>query len=367
MENFDFKALTCKVLIVINTLVIVAMCITGYAGWLSPVEWGWLAEAGYAFPVVVFANLLMIVLWTCVKLRYVIIPLFGMLICFPPVRTFFPVNLPAESPENSIRVMSYNTWNWGLSNECLLTEEQKASARFNMIKYIADQQPDIVCLQESGLNWITERDLDSLTKERLPYREVVKQENRNSIVLLSHYPVLSSEQIKYESEGNLSAAFTIDINGRQVIVVNNHLETNSFSTHEKENFSDVIHGNQGRRAMAKESRLVLGKLTSAARIRAPQAEAVASFIRLHAGTPLIVCGDFNDIPLSYTHNKIAKELTDCYVSSAIGPGFSFRKHSMRVRIDNILCSEHFKPYNCRVDDSIDLSDHFPIMCDLELR
>ena len=81
---------------------------------------------------------------------------------------------------------------------------------------------------------------------------------------------------------------------------------------------------------------------------------------------MIVCGDFNDTPLSYTHRVISNGLIDCFVETGNGPGVSYNRSKMYVRIDNILCTPDFKPYACKVDDSIKNSDHYPIMCWLKL-
>lgn len=112
------------------------------------------------------------------------------------------------------------------------------------------------------------------------------------------------------------------------------------------------------------SKNIVKQLLTASRQRAPQAEAVATFIRSHhhgdGGTPIIVCGDFNDIPQSYTHHAIAAQMTDCYQTTARGMGYSFSRYGMRVRIDNVLCTKDITPYNFRVDDSITASDHYPI-------
>lgn len=361
------KKLTIRLFIFINVVIIIGMTVTGFAGWLSPITWGWLAEAGYAFPVFAIMNVLMIVFWVMFKLRYVLIPVLGMIICFVPTRTYCPYNLGGETPSGCIRVASYNTWGWGTSSEITATDEEKANMRHKILEYLSEIGADVVCLQESGYNWDVLHYIDSLIVPQMPYHDTIMTgSNHSQVMLFSRFPIVRKEVIKYETKGNISGAFTLNVNGRNVIVVNNHLETNSFSTDEKENFSDVIRGNQGRKAMAKESKFIVSKLTEQAKIRAPQADAVASFIRMHANTPLIVCGDFNDIPLSYTHNTIAEGLTDCFVATGTGLGFSYHKNSMRVRIDNIMCSEHFTPYNCRIDDSIDASDHYPIICDLLL-
>ncbi len=110
-------------------------------------------------------------------------------------------------------------------------------------------------------------------------------------------------------------------------------------------------------------------LAQAVEIRAPQADSVANYIaKLKSrGASIIVCGDFNDHPLSYVHHTIAKDLTDCYVASGNGPGASYNHNLMLVRIDNILCSDDWEPYGATVDRKTAASDHYPIYCWLKKR
>ena len=124
----------------------------------------------------------------------------------------------------------------------------------------------------------------------------------------------------------------------------------------------MFHGDIERDTVKKQTQYIAGKLANAAKLRAPQARAVANYIKSHPDYPIIVCGDFNDSPISYTHRTVADGLTDCYIETANGPGLSYNQKGFNVRIDNILCSSHFTPYNCRVDNKIHASDHYPIYC-----
>ena len=59
--------------------------------------------------------------------------------------------------------------------------------------------------------------------------------------------------------------------------------------------------------------------------------------------PIIVCGDFNDTPLSYTYNKIKSNLIDSFTISGSELEILFK--IPMLRIDYIFHDNKFKSYN----------------------
>lgn len=82
---------------------------------------------------------------------------------------------------------------------------------------------------------------------------------------------------------------------------------------------------------------------------------------------MIVCGDFNDGSISYTHRVLTQELDDAFTQSGKGLGISYNQNKFYFRIDNILISPDLRAYNCTVDRSIKASDHYPIWCYISKR
>ena len=117
--------------------------------------------------------------------------------------------------------------------------------------------------------------------------------------------------------------------------------------------------------MKVESKRLIDKLAETSKRRAPEVDAVARYIARHEGESIILCGDFNDNPISYTRRVIVDKLTDCYVATANGPGISYHLSGFYVRIDNIMCTPDWKPYGCTVDSKVKSSDHYPIYCWLQ--
>ena len=80
---------------------------------------------------------------------------------------------------------------------------------------------------------------------------------------------------------------------------------------------------------------------------------------------VILCGDFNDTPLSYAYNTISTNLKDAFKESGQGIGQSFVKLPA-LRIDYILHNESFKSYNYTKHKQ-ELSDHYAVSCEMEIK
>ena len=151
--------------------------------------------------------------------------------------------------------------------------------------------------------------------------------------------------------------------GDALLVVNCHLQTMGLSGKERSNYKDMVQRNPDIDVDATSRRLV-SKIAKAGKLRSRQAEAVADYVKRNAGRPVVVCGDFNDTPISYTCYTIGRDLQDAYRASGTGLGRTFNRDAMFVRIDHIFCSDHWEVFEARVDDSVYLSDHHPVHCKL---
>lgn len=354
------KAFTLHVIAGANVATIIMMLLVGYSDHLNPSSFPMLSNAGLVFPVFLVLNMAFLVFWLIFKARWALIPFVGFLVCYGPVRRYCPMNIPQDPPRDAIKVMSYNVWyfaGW----------EDHGNPSNPILEYIAEQEADIVCLQESATNEVKQNKVDSILNPIYPHRDTLRMNQGECITLFSKFPIVSKARIPYESKGNISAAFRVKIDGQEVLVVNNHLETTGLTLEEKTRFMTMVNGEMKVDTAEETSRLLVHKLGKATAIRARQAEAVSRYIAAQGDMPVIVCGDFNDGPISYARRTIARGLTDCYVETGNGPGISYHHNAFFVRIDHIFCSAHFEPVACRVDDKIKSSDHYPVIAWLKMR
>lgn len=344
------RAITINLIAAANIVTAIIMLMIGYSGRVCLADYPLLANIGLVFPLFVILNLLFLVFWLIFYKRCALIPFVAFVLCYYPVRDYAPLNMSQDTPEGALKILSYNV--------CMFGAETLPDMRNNpIINYIRECNADIVCLQEARID----AQLISETKDIYNYRDsAVKYPSGTALVVLSKYPVVGKEHINYASRGNISTAFYIKIDNDTVVVVNNHLETSGLSLSDRAALNDIMKGKSKERINKRKSIKFIDKLAESARIRAPQADSVAAFIDRHQGKSIIVCGDFNENPISYAHHRISEKLTDCFVESGNGLGISYNRNSFYVRIDHIMCSNDWKPYNFKVDNEIKVSDHYPM-------
>lgn len=244
----------------------------------------------------------------------------------------------------------------------------KQNGKNPILTYLKESNADILCLQEysttESSRHLSQKDVERELKA-YPYHRIntVGREkgHTNKIACYSKYPILSARVLDYSSEYNGSVLYEVKIGEDTVTLINNHLESNKLTKADKAVYENMLKS-PGKEKVKSGMRLLIRKLAEASAIRAPQADAIAHEITTSPHPSIIVCGDFNDTPISYTHRTIAQDLDDAFTESGRGLGISYNQNKFYFRIDNILASKNLKAYNCTVDRSIKDSDHYPIWC-----
>jgi hypothetical protein len=184
------------------------------------------------------------------------------------------------------------------------------------------------------------------------------------IACISKYPILSLKNVTFPETGNGYSVYTLDVKGDTITLFNCHLQSFGLNDDDKILYEEILsHPKENLRTSGTKG--LLKKLGEANAKRSVQADSLALHIERALGdgpTPrtVIVCGDFNDSPISYTHYRVSRRLKDAHTLSGNGFGFSYNRNKMFFRIDHILASPNLKPYRCKVDRSIKESDHYPI-------
>lgn len=358
----QLKTFTINMVAGANIATILLMILAGYSDRLNPVDYPILSCMGMTFPIFLIVNMLFLFFWLMFKWRKIWIPIVGFFLVYPPLTIYMPLNMRQDLPKDAIKLVSYNVCSYG--------GNYKYEEGFDTVyNYLKRQNADIVCIQEDVDAW--RRYVFIRYRKIYPYNDTTVFYNNalgmNAIGIHTRYPIIRKERIPYESAGNGSVAYFLQAGSDTLIVINNHLEGTHLSKEDRANYKRMLRGKMERDTAQEESILLLEKLGKAAAKRAPEAEIVHQYVESHRQYPIIVCGDFNDNPISYSRRTIAEGLTDCFKKTGRGIGLSYNQKGFFFRIDHILCSEHFEPYNCQIDDQMDASDHYPMVCWLKMR
>ncbi len=305
-----------------------------------------------AFPIFLVVDILFIFFWILFHARLVWVPIVGAFLVGGYILDYCPIHFSNNNNSNKLSDTTITVVTFNVSY--IESDEEKQN---ELIRFLNTANADIVCLQE--LN-------KSFFKDHKAWRDTTAYHTLQSInvAILSRHPFLSEAlNIDYPTRSNHSIACWIDYQGDSLLLVNNHLESTHLSPAEKDDYANAII-EPGRQAIENSSRMLLGKLSEAAAYRGAQADSICALLDRSASHPVIVCGDFNDTPISYTYQKLARRLTSAYREKGMGPGFSFSQRFFPVRIDHIFYSSNWACQSCRIDKTISTSDHYPLVARL---
>lgn len=335
------------ILLLANALAVVLMAASAYSVYFSPIQFPSLSLLGLFFPVFLATNILFIGLWLLTRKRHVMLSLFGCLLCANAIRQYIPVNWTVNPPGDTIKVLSYNVFHYGAHG----TKNWDSN---DVLQFIKHSDADIVCVQEDY--WGTGEELD-VELSNYPYKQH-NGINKTTLGLFSKYPVLWSEIIPYETESNGSVAYYLLMEEDTVLVINNHFESYKLTTDDKTKYSQMIHADDSNK---NDYIHLYNKMKEVAQLRSSQVDAVAAYVERSGCRYVILCGDFNDTPVSYAHQRMMKKLYDVHTASGNGFDFTYNRNRMYVRIDHLMLSDSWQAYGAKVDKTINTSDHYPLL------
>ena len=347
-----------KFITVLSLCSVLMLWLSAASAYINPGHFRFLSVLGLAFPILLACVLLMFMLCLLTAWKRAWIPLIGMAVCFSSIRTYFPINVPSPAPKSSYKFITYNTM--GFASYANGPESEECQA---LVNFIIDNDPDFFCFQEGNTNpWsFLQDDFFKKAKKVMPYSDSQVIE-ANVLGCCSKFPILKKELL-YKEGMNGVVVFHLLLGEKDTLrIINCHLQSMGLTEDERARYHDMVKHPENGEEMEEHSRLLVSKITKATVLRAAQADSVAAYIEQHRGDNIILCGDFNDTPISYTRQRISDTgLTDAFRTTGNGLGRSFNRDGIIVRIDHLFCSEQWKPYSFHVDKTIHSSDHYPLV------
>ena len=347
-----------KIVLTANFFAVIALLISYSAVFIPPDKFWEPSFFGLAYPFIFIANILFAIYWIIIKLKYSFLSIIVILIGLGFLTRY--VQIGGKNLETGgIKVISYNVRNFGGYDESNPRENAN-----KIIEFLNKQEPNIICLQETRVRRSSIFNLQNVL-QNLPtinHYQYASAFNIFGLVTMTTFPIVNMNEIRFKDSGNM-AIFTDILIGKDTIrVFNVHLQSYGFKP---DKYSIVESPFLNEKKDLKEVHDMAGILKRGFQQRAIQVRQVKEYIG-KSPYPVIVCGDFNDTPMSYAYQKLRGDLTDSFISSGKGIDRTYVGKLPSFRIDNIFYSDKFESYNFKAYD-FKMSDHLPISCDLVLK
>lgn len=322
---------------------------------------------GLGYPIIILVNLFVLIIWSLARSRWAVYSLFifimGGKLHFRAIAVGFNSD---EKKNTELKILSYNVRLFDVYNPNL---EEGLKTRNQIFQYLRKENPDVVCFQEFYSQDKPTRfeTMDSLfqvmgTKiyhQRSAYKRIARQ--NFGIAMFSKYPMIAKGDVMFETQGSQDFNYCIyaDIvkNQDTFRIYDVHLQSiklqSDYYSVENADPSAILSEESAIRAIYRKLQIAYVK-------RADQARRVVNHIRT-SPYPTIVCGDFNDTPMSYTYNQFNRTLTDAFRNTSFGIGSTYVGKMPAGRIDYIFHTPDLASYDFKIQSEI-LSDHRAVMC-----
>ncbi len=358
-----------SVMLWLNYLLVSLLILSYLAPFVSPENFWYIAFLGLGYPILVIANLAFVFYWLILWKKKFLISFVTILAGYAQLSNFVQLNFSALTKETSgsfSKVVSYNVRLFDLYN--WTKNKQTRNKIFDMLK---DEEANILCLQEvytdDKKRFVTLDSLQTIQTAQnlhLEYTATVSGAHNFGIATLTSYLIIRKGVVEFpEKNQNICIYTDVLINEDTVRIYNMHLQSIRFQPVEYKYVDDILN-NRETKEEVKKSMSILRRLKIAFQKRAAQADVINAHI-LQCPYPVIVCGDFNDTPSSYTYHTIASGLNDAFKVSGIGTGRTYIGKFPSFRIDYILHSNNVTSYEF-MTGSEELSDHYSVSCYLKI-
>lgn len=298
--------------------------------YVPPKVFPWLNILSLLFPVLMILNVTLCILWIILWKKRVFLFLILSLFLIIPTKRW--INFKGKTPEMpNLKIVSMNIKSGIYGKE-------------KIDEYLKNTDADIIIGQEYG----SEFNIPGYGNRTKDY-EIVAINSKTKIV----------SQGKLAATGNGNAFYAdIEFNGKILRIVNVYLTPFSFDKGKVKPTQDF---NQNQMKL----KYILKKLVPTFKIHQQEIAEIRTAID-QSPYPIILAGDFNAVPNSYEYYHLGKNLKDVFVETGNGSSTSFHDYKFPIRIDYVFCSENIKPISYKVDRSVKLSDHFPVITEFKI-
>lgn len=349
--------------ILINLALVMALLSTR----VSPVSSVIPVFFGLTFPFWAILNILFVLFWIFrKKFGFAVISFALLILSWPYIQETFQFRTQKDTPAaDGIRVLSYNAHLFDVYGH-RANNENKTHRK--IYRFLEQQDNDILCFQEFYAEEAGEMAvIDSLLailpaqNYHIDFFQTLRKHHHWGIATFTKYPVVNRQRFQFRnSTGNYCIYTDILYQGDTLRIFNAHLESWHF---EQNDYEFIKHPDKVKdTSLSLNLKNIYWKIETAYLKRSVQIEQLNELIE-KSPYPVIVAGDFNDPPVSYTYHKMTEQLNDSFLGNGSGFGKTYRSGLPYFRIDYIFYDDHFNATWFKTYP-VPFSDHYPVSATL---
>lgn len=349
------------VMTALSLVVAVTLVLTYFVPHVNPSRVWFFPVLGLAAPITYVAAVILMLYWI-IRWRWLRA---GVMIVIVAVG-FFKVSLfwrpdirrvyeeTGNPDRGTFKVMTYNVRSFYGENGHSSVED--------ILRLIDEQDPDIICLQEFNARLAARSEEFSLLEEKYESAGFGRTAAPDSmyeapLAILSKFRILRSRTLLTPAS---SVWADVLVGDDTVRVFNNHLHSTAINAADNEYITE--HRFLSDTARETKIRSIVERLRENSVLRAAQVDSIARVVG-ETRTRRIICGDFNDTPMSYVYRTMARGSRDAFRVCGSGYSHTFRGFFNTLRIDYVL-SRGLEPVTYETLP-VEYSDHHPVVVRLK--
>ena len=358
-------------MLVLTYVALIGLIISYISVWINPASFWIPAIFGLLYPYLLIANLVFLIVWIWRKKKLAFLVLGILLLGWGHLQNNFQLfgsrlsvkeNGTMLPDTSALSILSYNVRSF---NYYEASPVQKSHGF--IVDLINEIESGVVCLQEILIHsptGFTEKKLKN-SLVGYPYSHLAFNSPRGhtrqyGIGIFSRYPIINKGEIKFENTHNQCIFIDLKMGADTIRIYNAHLQSFQLGTRNFKFLSEFERSAEDEPFDELQDISIIMKRALVKRAR--QAKALSAHIH-NSPHPVVVCGDFNDTPVSYTYHHIRKGLKDAFVEAGAGLGKTYSQIFPSYRIDYVLHSKRMRTVRFNTLHA-DYSDHFPILAEL---
>lgn len=355
--------------------------IASYAMYVSPAEWWPVGFFSLIYPYLLALLVVLTLLSVLIRIRYIWFGLLALVLSFNTILNIIPLREKANF-SNSRDIKDVRLMSWNIRRFTPYYQDYFDPKNNNIDAILSEVEkydPDIICFQEFfTTKKDNERTISQIRKLGYKYYVFARHTNNKAAaieegnIIFSKFPIIRKSGIERAQE--LSIAWEepvfadVLVDEDTIRVGTFHLESYGFAKREYEDLAKIHDQNDEN---LQSSRNIFGKMRYAFRQRGKQAEMLRDEIK-RSPYPLVVCGDLNDVPSSYSYVTVRGKLNDAFLEQGAGLGKTFMSGRSRLltwmptlRIDYVFSDKSFEIKQFSLSNG-SLSDHRGVITDFQL-